>query len=341
MGRQPLATSAPQPLALTMGEPAGIGGEIAVAAWRALSMRGTLRFFAIDDPDRLAALGAPVETIAKPEDADAGLFTRALPVLPQRLRVRPTPGRPSPETAEATIASIERGTRLALEGRVGGVVTNPISKAALYNAVDFAHPGHTEFIAALTGAPRPVMLLAGDLLRVAPLTIHIPLAEVPAAVTETLIIETVRVLDAALKQDFALPAPRIAVSGLNPHAGEGGAMGRDEIDVVEPAIRRLQAEGVDVRGPSPADTLFHAAARARYDAVLTMYHDQGLIPIKTLEFDRGVNVTLGLPIVRTSPDHGVAYDIAGTGRARPDSLIAALERAWEIAANRRMAAARA
>ena len=290
--------SPPRPIALTMGDPAGIGPEIAAAAMAALEGRISIRFLA----DR-AALAATV------------------------------PGRPDSANAPAIIRSIERGVELVRAGECSALVTNPIAKKVLIDA-GFGFPGHTEFLGHLTAAPRAVMMLAVEGLRVVPVTVHVPLAQAPLLLTEALIVETAHVTAAALRRDFGIAAPRLAVAGLNPHAGEGGAMGGEEETVIRPAIARLRAEGLDVTGPHPADTLFHAAARARYDAALCMYHDQALIPLKTIDFDRGVNVTLGLPIIRTSPDHGTAFDIAGKGVASPASLIAAIELAAELAARR-------
>jgi 4-hydroxythreonine-4-phosphate dehydrogenase len=320
------------PLALTMGDPAGVGGEVAVAAWRALRASGPV-FFAVDDPERLAALGAPVARIGAPEEA-AEAFAAALPVLPEPLAAPARFGAPDPANAAATIRSIERAVALARSGAAAAVVTSPINKKALYDGAGFAFPGHTEFLAHLGGVARSVMMIAGPELRTVPVTIHCALAEAIRRLDAPLIEETARILHAALIRDFALPAPRIAVAGLNPHAGEGGAMGREEIEIIAPALERLRAEGMAIAGPLPADTMFHPRARAGYDAALCMYHDQALIPAKTLAFDEGVNVTLGLPFIRTSPDHGTAYDIAGRGIARPDSMIAALRLAGRMAAAR-------
>ena len=321
------------PLALTMGDPAGIGAEIAIAA-RVRRPEGP-PFFLIDDPERLAAMaaGLRIMEISAPAETLAA-WDRGLPVLAQPLAARPEPGRPDPANAAAVLASIERAVALVEAGEAAAVVTNPVSKKVLQDGAGFAHPGHTEFLAALSGAARPVMMIAGPQLRVVPVTIHIPLSEVPSALTADLIRETARITAAGLARDFGIAAPRLAVCGLNPHAGEGGAIGREEIETIAPAIEQLRAEGLAVTGPHPADALFHAAARGRYDAVLGMYHDQVLIPAKTLDFDDGVNVTLGLPFVRTSPDHGTAFDIAGQGIARPDSLMAALAMAAEMAARR-------
>ncbi len=325
------------PIAVTMGEPAGIGGEITLAAYHDRRTRGRA-FFLIDDPDRVAALAArlgwsvPIETIARPSEASA-LFARALPVLPVGRRVPLALGNPTPATAEAVLAAIDTAVHLCRTGEASGMVTNPIQKSALLSA-GFAHPGHTEYLAALAGVPRTVMMLAAPMLRVVPVTIHIPLKDVPTALTTREIVETGRIVARALRADFAIASPRLAVAGLNPHAGEDGKIGLEEREVIAPALEQLRAEGIDVAGPLSGDTMFHASARARYDAALCMYHDQALIPIKTLAFDEGVNVTLGLPFVRTSPDHGTALALAGTGTARPDSLIAALTLAAEIAGRR-------
>lgn len=324
------------PVALTMGDPAGIGPEIALMAWRALG--GALPFFVIGDLDHLAALGArlsvPVRAIGSPAEAAATLG-EALPVLPHPLPRPAAPGTPIPENAAAVVAIIARGVALVRGGEALALCTNPIHKRALQVGADFAFPGHTEFLAHLSGAALPVMMLAAPMLRVVPVTIHIPLADVPARLTPDLLEATLRVTHAGLVSDFGVAAPRIAVAGLNPHAGEGGAMGREEIAVIAPVLERLRAEGLALSGPHPADTLFHPAARARYDAAVCMYHDQALVPIKTLAFDEGVNVTLGLDFVRTSPDHGTAYDIAGQLVADPSSLVAALRLAHEIGVRRR------
>jgi 4-hydroxythreonine-4-phosphate dehydrogenase len=333
------------PLLLTMGEPAGIGGEIALKAWLRRG-EGLPVFAAVDDPERLArladALGldAKFRAIAAPKEA-AAAFSAALPVLPQTLPAPAVPGKPSAATAAAVIASIERAARFALAGEAAAIVTNPIQKKPLYDA-GFAHPGHTEFLGALAEleAP-PAMMLAAEELRVVPVTIHRPLAEVPKALTTAEIVRIGTIAAAALKRDFGVPHPRLAVAGLNPHAGESGSMGGEDEAVVAPAVAALRRAGIDAAGPLPADTMFHAAARARYDAALCMYHDQALIPIKTLAFDRAVNVTLGLPFIRTSPDHGTALDIAGKGVASPDSLIAALRMAAAMAACRQAANGRA
>jgi 4-hydroxythreonine-4-phosphate dehydrogenase len=313
-----------------MGEPAGIGPEITLAAWRAVRAGGQ-PFFAITDPVLLP--GAPLALIDAPEQA-AAAFEHALPVLPLSLAARAQPGRLDPANAPSVIASIEQAVAFAKAGRAGGVVTNPIQKSVL-TAAGFPHPGHTEFLGELagTGVP-PVMMLACPGLRVVPVTIHLSLKRAAAELTTGAIVEQGRIVAAALRRDFGLAAPRLVVAGLNPHAGEDGTMGREDIEVVAPAVAALRAEGIAVRGPLPADTLFTPRARATYDCALCMYHDQALIPVKTLDMDGGVNVTLGLSIVRTSPDHGTALDIAGQGKADPGSLIAALRMAGELSRNR-------
>ena len=329
-----------QPIALTMGEPAGIGGEIALMAWLRRS-QGVPPFFVIDDPDRLARLAAmlgwtvPLRAVAGPEEA-AGCFHEALGVLPRRLAHPVLMGRPDAANARAVIAAIVSAVDLARSGRAAAVVTNPIQKETLY-AAGFRHPGHTEFLEELAGGDaRGIMMLACPGLRVVPVTVHLALKEAVQRLKTGDIVSAGRITARALMSDFAISRPRLAVAGLNPHAGENGAMGREEIEVIAPAVEALRAEGHTVSGPFPADTLFHAAARKRYDAVLCMYHDQALIPLKTIDFDRGVNVTLGLPFIRTSPDHGTAVDIAGHGTANPESLIAALQMAGEMAERRAM-----
>lgn len=316
------------PIALSCGEPAGIGPELAHKAWEALGPE--LPFFWIGDPSHLPP-GCPVTVISDPGEA---IGASGLPVLAHPMPGALTPGAPNPAHAQGVIDVIARGVALVRSGAASALCTAPIHKKALADGAGFAHPGHTEYLAALTNTPRVVMMLASDQLRVVPATIHIPLADVPAALSATLLGETIRITHAGLIRDFGIAAPRIAVAGLNPHAGEGGKMGREEITVIAPVIEALRAEGLDLRGPLPGDTMFHAAARAGYDAAIAMYHDQALIPIKTLDFDRGVNVTLGLPIVRTSPDHGTAFDIAGRGIASPTSLIEALKMAARMASGR-------
>ena len=319
-----------RPIALTCGEPAGIGPEIALGARARLG--GDLPFFLIGDPAHLPR-GAAIREIADPRqarDVPAG----TLPVLPHPFPAPAAPGRPDAANAAQVVAVIEHAVRLVQAGDAGAVVTGPIHKKALQDGAGFAFPGHTEYLAALAGVERVAMMLACPALRVVPATIHIALAAVPAALNRDDLAATIRLTAAGLRRDFALPAPRIAVAGLNPHAGESGTMGHEDHDLITPVIARLRAEGLGLTGPHPADTLFHDAARATYDAAVCMYHDQALIPIKTLDFAGGVNVTLGLPFVRTSPDHGTAFDIAGRGRADPSSTIAALELAQSLAARR-------
>ncbi len=328
------------PLALTMGEPAGIGGDITVKAWLRRGDR-LAPFFVIDDPERLRRLAARiapairVAEIDAPEQA-AAAFPDALPVLPEPLPVASTPGRLEPANARAVVAAIDRAVALARDGRAAAVVTNPIHKKCLYDA-GFRHPGHTEHLAALAGeGARPVMMLVCPGLRVVPVTVHLALGDAVAALSADAIVHCGEVAAAALKRDFGIAAPRLAVAGLNPHAGEGGSLGREEIDIIAPAVERLRSSGIAVAGPAPADTLFHTRARKAYDAVICMYHDQALIPLKTIDIDRGVNVTLGLPFVRTSPDHGTALEIAGTGQAREGSLLAALATAADMARRREL-----
>ena len=326
------------PLALTAGEPAGIGGEITLKAWLAWRQAPPAPFFTIDDPKRLARLAAalglavPVEAIAAPDEAPA-LFARALPVLPLDFPAPVTPGRLDPANAPAVIAAIEAAVRFVREGRAAALVTNPIQKETLY-AAGFSHPGHTEFLGELAGGMRPVMMLVAPGLRVVPVTVHLALKAALAALDGGAIEEVGRIAAASLEADFGIARPRLAVAGLNPHAGEGGAMGREDIDIIAPAIARLRAAGIDAFGPLAPDTMFHAEARRRYDAALCMYHDQALIPLKTIDFDGGVNVTLGLPFIRTSPDHGTALDIAGRGIARAESLVAALDLAARMSLRR-------
>jgi 4-hydroxythreonine-4-phosphate dehydrogenase len=323
------------PVALTLGDPAGIGGEIALKAWERLG--GAVPLFLIGDRDHMAGVsrvtGVPVREIAAPAEATAP--GDGLAVLHHPLPRRVTPGVPDPGNAAAVVGIIARGVDLVRKGAAAALCTNPIAKKVLQDGAGFAFPGHTEYLAALSGATRPVMMLACPGLRVVPVTIHLPLAAVPGSLTAPLLEETLRVTHRGLVSDFGIDAPRIAVAGLNPHAGEGGAMGREEIEVIAPVLARLRAEGMDLTGPHSGDTLFHPAARTRYDAAVCMYHDQALIPIKTMDFAGSVNVTLGLDFVRTSPDHGTAFDIAGQGIADPSSLIAALTMARDLGARRR------
>ena len=319
----------PLPIALTCGEPAGIGPEIALLARAALP---GLPFFWIGDPRHLPQ-GSAFAEIASPADA-AQVPPHLLPVLRHDFAGKALPGQPQPENAQGVIDVIARAVALVQGGQAAAICTLPIHKKALKDGAGFAFPGHTEYLAHLAGNVPVVMMLASDRLRVVPATIHIALSEVPQALTPALLEEVIRLTAAGLTRDFGIAAPRLAIAGLNPHAGEGGAMGHEEITMITPLLTRLRAEGYDLRGPLSADTMFHARARAGYDSAICMYHDQALIPIKTLDFDGGVNVTLGLPFIRTSPDHGTGFDIAGKGLARPDSTVAALQMAARMAASR-------
>ena len=332
----------PLPLVLTLGEPAGIGPELALLAWTKRSAEKLPVFYLRGDIELLRKraaqlqLNVPLAEVT-PKDA-AAAFAEALPVAPIGQPATAAPGVPDANSAAAAIASIRLAVEDVQAGRASAVVTNPIAKSVLYQA-GFAHPGHTEFLAELAAsqcpdqrAPQPVMMLWSAALAVVPVTIHRPLRDAITDLSSELIVSTARIVDAALRQQLAIAAPRLAISGLNPHAGEDGGLGTEEQTIITPAIEQLRRDGIDARGPLPADTLFHDAARRSYDCALCMYHDQALIPIKTLAFDRAVNVTLGLPFVRTSPDHGTAFDIAGTGRANPSSLIEALRLAARMAA---------
>ncbi len=333
------------PLALTMGEPAGIGGELALMAWQRLRHGGPA-FFVLDDPARLQALAqalgfdAPVRAIGEAGQA-AAIFPDALPVLPVALPVAVQPGHPDRQAASAVIDSIEKAVAMTRRGEAAAVVTNPIHKATLYGA-GFRFPGHTEYLLELAGGAASghsaVMMLASAELRVVPVSVHVSLRQAIETLTSDMIVQAGIVTAQALRRDFAIARPRLAVAGLNPHAGEDGALGSEERTIVAPAVAALRAQGIDASGPWAPDTMFHAQARAGYDAALCLYHDQALIPLKTLDFFGGVNVTLGLPFVRTSPDHGTAFDIAGTGTASPESLLAALKLAAHMAAARRNAA---
>ncbi len=328
-------------LALTIGEPAGIGCDIALAAWTMRREHDLPAFYLIADPYHVAAraqqigVAIPLETVT-PEQAPAR-FDNALPLVPLQERATAGVGCPDDTSAGVSLASIRRAVRDVIEKRASAIVTNPIAKAVLYRA-GFPDPGHTEYLARLANdmmgvVATPVMMLWCRELAVVPVTIHVPLRAVPGLLTADLIVETGRIVAHDLTHRFGIRMPRLAVAGLNPHAGEDGLIGDEEIRVIRPAIERLAELGIDVRGPLPADTLFHAAARRNYDTALCMYHDQALVAIKTLAFDEAVNVTLGLPFVRTSPDHGTAFDIAGTGRANPESLIASLKLAARLAAH--------
>lgn len=337
----------PLPLALTMGDPAGIGPEIAIEAWRVRGTAAVPPFALYADPELLAATANRTSTRisihAVPcAAAAATVYANALPVVAIPLATSIVPGSPDVSNAAATILSIKRAVADVAAGRASAVVTNPIAKSVLYQA-GFDHAGHTEYLGALArefwpGKPaNPVMMLASSELRVVPVTIHVALKDVPTLLTMEKIIAVARITAAALRRDFGIEKPRLVVSGLNPHAGEDGALGLEDRDIVTPAVAALRAEGLAVTGPHSADTLFHAAARETYDAAIAMYHDQALIPIKTLSFDEGVNVTLGLPFVRTSPDHGTAFAIAGKGRASAASLIASLRLAADMVERRQHA----
>ena len=324
------------PLVLSLGDPAGVGPEIVVKAWETLRESGPA-FVVVGDRGALETAGAPsLQRVAEP---DPSAFTDALPLIDVPLDSPAVPGQPTSESANRVIEWIETATRFVISGAASGLVTAPIAKSYLY-AAGFRFPGHTEFLGELAPpADRgdglgPVMMLTARDLRVSLVTIHEPLARVPGLLTLDKIVNAGLVTAAALRRDFGVERARVAVCGLNPHAGEDGALGREEVDIVRPAVAALRARGVDATGPHPSDSLFHVEARDRYDAALCLYHDQALIPVKMLDFWGGVNVTLGLPIVRTSPDHGTGFDIAGKGVAKPDSLIAAIRMAAEIAANR-------
>lgn len=332
-----------RPLIVTMGDPAGVGPEIIAKAWPVLAtppgpLAPITPFVVIGDADVLSSQGAPVEQIFSPSDA-RGVFGRAIPVLHHPASAKVTPGKPDPHNAPAVADWIERAVDLVISGEGGGVVTAPIAKAPMY-ASGFRFPGHTEFIAELTadmpfsGTRGPVMMLTAKDLRACLVTIHVAIDQLPELVTADRVMRVARVVHESMKRDFGVAAPRLAMAALNPHAGEGGSIGLQEVEVLRPAAAALRAEGLNITDPLPADTLFHDEARARYDATICLYHDQALIPVKTLDFWGGVNATLGLPIVRTSPDHGTGFDIAGKGIARADSFIAAVRLASEMAAAR-------
>jgi 4-hydroxythreonine-4-phosphate dehydrogenase len=327
-----------RPLALTLGEAAGIGPDITLAAWRRRVVLELPPFYLIGDPSfiarRAAALALDIPIKVVEATAATAAFAQALPVVDLGIAVTAEPGRPDRTSAPAALAAINRAVADVEAGRAAALVTNPVAKSVLYQS-GFAEPGHTEYLAKLAqraGEPplHPVMMLWSPELAVVPVTIHLPLRQVVGSLSTELIVQTGRIVAHDLRMRFGIVRPRLAVAGLNPHAGEEGALGSEDRDLVEPAVARLKAEDIDARGPLPADALFHAGARATYDAALAMYHDQALIPIKTLAFDHAVNVTLGLPFVRTSPDHGTAFDIAGSGRADPTSLIAALRLAARL-----------
>jgi 4-hydroxythreonine-4-phosphate dehydrogenase len=325
-----------------MGEPAGIGPDITALAWLALGQRRGPRFFVIGDLNYLRnrighlELDIPVAAIVSPDETPA-VFERAIPVLHRPFESAPAMGSPSPETAPRVIGFIDEAVTLAMDGSASALVTNPIQKETLYRA-GFSHEGHTDYLAHLARKARaeaePVMMLCAKDLRAIPITVHIPLAQVPSALSIDLIVNQARIAARELKARFGIPEPRLGVTGLNPHAGEAGSMGDEEQRIISPAIAVLKSEGLHVEGPLPADTAFHEEARARFDVILCMYHDQALIPVKTLDFHGGVNCTLGLPFIRTSPDHGTGLAIAGTGKAKPTSLIAAIELAAGLAGPR-------
>lgn len=329
------------PLAMTAGDPSGIGTDIALMVWCERRRRSIPPFLLVGDPDQIALrarrLGLEVPVAERGVEQACGVFDAALPVVRLAHPFLESPGAPLPGNAAGTIESIDRAVEFVVEGRAAAVVTLPVAKKPLYEA-GFAHPGQTEYLGELAERHfgrdfRPVMMLAGPELRTVPVTIHIPISAVPSSLTSDLIATTARIVAADLRQRFAIASPRLAVLGLNPHAGEGGTIGTEDIEIVLPAVETLRREGIDAFGPLPADTMFHARARAGYDAAICMYHDQALIPAKMLGFDDAVNVTLGLPFVRTSPDHGTAFDLAGTGTARPDSLVAALKLARFLSEN--------
>lgn len=319
------------PIALSCGDPSGIGTELALRARQVLGSE--VPFFWIGDPSHLPP-GSSHAVIKDPAEMPR-VGADVLPVLAHPFPHPAPPGRPDLRNAAGVVAVLERAVALVQAGKASALCTLPISKKVLKDGAGFAFPGHTEFLAHLAGVKQVVMMLACPELRVVPATIHIPLSEVPRSLTPALLEETIRITEAGLIRDCGIARPRIAVAGLNPHAGEGGVMGREEIDWIAPLIARLGAEGMAITGPLPPDTMFHKAARARYDVAVCMYHDQALIPIKTVDFDGGVNVTLGLPFIRTSPDHGTAFDIAGQGIANPTSLVAALRMAQQMAAARK------
>ncbi|MCK1273305.1 MULTISPECIES: 4-hydroxythreonine-4-phosphate dehydrogenase PdxA [unclassified Bradyrhizobium] len=334
MAKQPA-----KPLALTLGEPAGIGPDITIAAWLKRRELDLPAFYLLGDEALIArrakALGAAVRIASVTTGEAEAAFPQALPVVASGEPASAAPGKPDASSAPAALASIRQAVTDVREGRAGAVVTNPIAKSVLYRA-GFRHPGHTEFLAELAAedgpTPQPVMMLWSPRLAVVPVTIHVSLRDALAQLTSELIVSTVRIVATELKSRFGIANPRIAISGLNPHAGEDGSLGHEEQTVIAPAIKTLRGDGIEAKGPLPADTMFHEAARNSYDCAVCMYHDQALIPIKTVAFDDAVNVTLGLPFIRTSPDHGTAFDIAGTGKANPASLIAALRLASRMAA---------
>lgn len=328
-----------KPLALTIGEPAGIGPDITIQAWLRRNELELPAFYLLGDRDfvshRAKALGLKLKLADVSAEEALEAFADALPVVATGHMTTAQPGQPDGTSAGAAMASIRQAVGDVTAGRASAIVTNPIAKSVLYRA-GFRHPGHTEYLAELAAtnghAPLPVMMLWSPALVVVPVTIHLSLRDAIAQLSSDLIVTTARIVAAALKARFGLVNPRLAISGLNPHAGEDGSLGIEDKSIVTPAIEILRSEGIEVRGPLPADTMFHEAARKTYDCAICMYHDQALIPVKTLAFEEAVNATLGLPFIRTSPDHGTAFDIAGTGKADPSSLIAALRLAARMAA---------
>jgi 4-hydroxythreonine-4-phosphate dehydrogenase len=329
------------PIAVTMGEPGGIGGEISLKAWLRRHELKLPPFFLIDDPDRLNNISSrlnwdiPIKSIRKANDALA-LSVSALPVFPIKLKAKDIPGQARTENAPAVLESIRCAVNFVQKNEASAIVTNPIQKKTLYD-IGFEYPGHTEFLANLAQITKPpIMMLACNSLRVVPVTIHQALAEAIRSLNQEKIITAAEQTILSLRQDFAIKRPHLMIAGLNPHAGENGSMGREEIDIIDPAIKHLKRAGYSITGPAPADTLFHDRARENYDAAICMYHDQALIPLKTVDFRSGVNITLGLPFIRTSPDHGTALELAGTGAADESSFVAALKAAATIIANRKL-----
>ncbi|ATX66268.1 4-hydroxythreonine-4-phosphate dehydrogenase PdxA [Roseinatronobacter bogoriensis] len=319
------------PLIMTCGDPAGIGPEIAVKASQALGAKAG--FVWLGDPAHLPD-AAQWEFVDAPLEAQH-VRPGVMPVLYHKFPALARPGKPDPSNAGAVVEVIARAVKLVQAGAASGIVTCPINKAALQTGAGFGFPGHTEYLADLAGVDRVVMMLVCRELRVVPVTIHIALKDVPGRLTAALLKETLCITRASLIRDFGIAEPKLAVAGLNPHAGESGLMGQEDAEVITPVVERLRQQGMKLSGPLPADTMFHSAARAKYDAAICMYHDQALIPIKTIDFANGVNVTLGLPFIRTSPDHGTAYDIAGQNKADASSLIAAIRLAQDMAERRR------
>lgn len=341
-----ISQSPPRPLALTMGDPAGIGPDIILMAWQRRHKDQLPPFVVLGCPalfaSRAEALGipVPVERISSPTETHE-TFTSALPIYPLPLEKTVNPGRPDPASAAQTINAIDKAVEWTLNGAASAIVTAPINKSVLTQA-GFSHPGHTEYLAELCTQDgsrplRPVMLIAAPALRVVPVTVHIPLADVPKSLSQDLIVETVTITHQAMQDHFSIKNPRIGMTGLNPHAGDSGLLGAEEIEIIVPAIQQLKSNGITVNGPLPADAAFQKRSRSQYDVIVAMYHDQALIPVKTLAFDEAVNVTLGLPIIRTSPDHGTAYDLAGTGKAIPDSFLASIRLANQLTTSRQLA----